>query len=316
MELLLCGVVTINSASDISMTSRCTNYITGKDEDIVYLVIERLHILLICDWLSMQEVGNLDMAMSHRNARKLWLNMLSADGSQAASKWLHSHRSIRWVIQRSICISHLLVDTKHCSRVSDSTFEAAGTTGVGSASIDDSLGTTKLLSWEGLKYLLHITLRFLLSITIDRSWCITDVIVPALSLECVQLQLIDLRGCRRITDIGVSALGHGCGQLQSIDLHGCRRITDIGVSALGRGCGQLRSIDLGGNDSITDIGVSALGHGCGQLQSINLIDCHFVTDIGISVVGRGCGQLTSFLLKGCEIITDVREPAARVRFFN
>jgi hypothetical protein len=45
----------------------------------------------------MQELGNLDMAMANRSRRELWLNMVIADGSQVANKWLHSHASMMWV---------------------------------------------------------------------------------------------------------------------------------------------------------------------------------------------------------------------------
>jgi hypothetical protein len=75
---------------------------------------------------------------------------------------------------RRLRISHFLVDPRHCFKVSDSTFEAAGST-----PIDDVVGTSNSLIWKGLKYLL--------SITVSRCW--------------------------RIIDVGVSALGHGCGQI-------------------------------------------------------------------------------------------------------
>jgi hypothetical protein len=61
------------------------SYFAGKNEDLrINLVLKSFDILLICDWLNMQELGNLDMAISDHNARKLWLNILEADGSQAA----------------------------------------------------------------------------------------------------------------------------------------------------------------------------------------------------------------------------------------
>jgi hypothetical protein len=61
------------------------------------VIIDSFHILLICDWLNMKELGKLDMAMSNHGAREAWLNVLKTARSQAASKWLHSHRSMRWV---------------------------------------------------------------------------------------------------------------------------------------------------------------------------------------------------------------------------
>jgi hypothetical protein len=60
--------------------SKYSNGSSSKGVDLldlrIYLVLESLHILLICDWLDMQELGNLDTAMSNHTGREMWLNML------------------------------------------------------------------------------------------------------------------------------------------------------------------------------------------------------------------------------------------------
>jgi hypothetical protein len=64
-----------------------SNYIRGKDGyPSMTLVLETVQILLLRDWLDMQELSVLDMAMSDHSMRMKWLNMLKADGSQAANK--------------------------------------------------------------------------------------------------------------------------------------------------------------------------------------------------------------------------------------
>jgi hypothetical protein len=70
----------------------------------------------------MQVLGNLDMAMSNHGGRELWLNMVEADGSQAANKWRHSDASTMWVISRSMRMSHFLVNPEHFSRSPDASF--------------------------------------------------------------------------------------------------------------------------------------------------------------------------------------------------
>ena len=300
------------------------NYIAAMDEDRrINLVLKSLHILLICDWLNMHELGNFDVAMSNHRRREHWLNLLEADGSQAANKWLQSHASMRWVITRCICISHFLVNPKHCTKVFDSTFEAAGANRRESASITGAL-EKKNWSWKRIKDLVLSTTLYrrgrardisvsglaivcgqLKSINLGGCVGITDIGVSGLSNGCGQLRSINLRGCTRIADIGVSALGHGCGQLQSVNLGGCHMITDTSVSALGHGCSQLRSINLFGCSSITDVGVLALAHGCSQLKSINLGGCHMITDTSVSALAHECGQLKSINLGGCHMITDI-----------
>ena len=174
----------------------------------------------------MQELGNIDMAVSNHSAREPWLNALKASTSQAVNEWHHSHFSMKWVMMRCIRITQVLAKQDKCVKLSDGTFtlEAVDANVLRSVSCDDMVNNSDMIIWEGCRY----------------------------------LQSINLSRCLGITDIGVSALGHGCGQLQSIDLSSCTSITDIGVSALGHGCGQLQSINLSYCENITDIGVSAL----------------------------------------------------------
>ena len=114
------------------------NNIDGKDDDLrIARVLGSLHVVLICNWLNMQELGNLDIAMSNHGRRMTWLNMLIADSSQAVNEWYHSHLSLRWIIMRSIRIYHVLVNLQHCLTLSDTTFEASNTSCTRSVSVDE-----------------------------------------------------------------------------------------------------------------------------------------------------------------------------------
>ena len=314
------------------MSMHSSYYVDGKLNDRrSCLAIECFNVLVISNWLSMQELGNLDMAVSNHSVRESWLNTLKASASQAVDEWHHSHTSMKWVMLRCIRITTVLVKQENGFKLSDSTLETVSANVLRNVVYDDVVSRRELVIWEGCKYLKSIDLSRCQDITdigvsalghgcsqlqsIDLSYCrsITDIGVSALGHGCGQLQSIDLSYCRSITDIGISALGHGCGQLQSIDLSYCQDITDIGISTLGHGCGQLQTINLSYCQDITDIGVSALGHGCGQLQSINLRYCRNITDIGISALGHGCGQLQSINLCGCDNITDTGVSALRAR---
>jgi hypothetical protein len=92
--------------------------------------------------------------MSDYRGGVAWLNMLTADGSQAANKWLHSHASMRWVTERSIRISSLVLNPTHCSNVSDRTFEAAGANCLESASTTGVVSPITFWTWQQVRYLL------------------------------------------------------------------------------------------------------------------------------------------------------------------
>jgi hypothetical protein len=141
--------------------------------------MECLNNLQNCGWLNLLELGNLDMGILNHSLRKPWLNILKGASPEAANVWLHSHLSMKWIITRSIRISQVLLDHKHCFKLSDGTFEAIGVNDLRSASIDSFVTATKLLPSEGYNY----------------------------------LRSIDLTNCRYITDVALSALAHGCHQL-------------------------------------------------------------------------------------------------------
>jgi hypothetical protein len=147
-------------------------------------VFESLYILLVCNWLNMPELGNLDMAMLNDSSREQWLNIVKVYGLQAVNEWHHCHLSLRWAIMRSIRLSNILVNPKQRIKLSDSTFEAKNINGNRSEYGVDAMNVRKLTIWE----------------------------------ECKYLQSIDLSNCDGITDITVSAIGHGCDQLQSISV--------------------------------------------------------------------------------------------------
>jgi Leucine Rich repeat len=220
-----------------------------------------------------QHLGLLDIAVSSHSTRKQWLIILKSLNCKAIDVWRHSNLSIRWVIKRSIHVSHVLVHFNHCDTISDLTFQAIGIN-VSRVSCGEEVSRDYTLSiWGGHKYP-H-------SIDLNNCRGITDKLISALTYGCGQLQTIDISVCRGITDASMSAMGDRCGQLQAINLRKCDQITDIGLSALGRGCGHLKTVNLDCCEGITDIGVSALGDGCSQLQRIILRQCQGVTDIGI-----------------------------------
>jgi Leucine Rich repeat len=226
----------------------------------IFLAVENQQISLICRWLTARDIGNLDMAVSNKSIREPWLNILKSN-SKSINDWYHSHSSIRWVVERKIGVTQILMNPEQSEDVSEMTFKVVDTSVLQKESNQNQ---KKMLVWDG----------------------------------CRDLQLIDLNGCRNTTDKFVSALADGCGQLQSINLSGCLNITDIGVTALGNKCRQLRNINLTDCGNITKKSVSALGRGCRKLQSINLSGCGNISDIGLSALGRGCGQLQFIDLNG------------------
>ena len=208
----------------------------------IFLAVENLQISLIYRWLTVRDIGTLDMAVSNRNMWDLWLNVLKSN-SKVFDNWHHSHSSIRWVILRKIAVTQILMNPEKSEGISDMTLKDVDINGLQEESDQNQ---KKMLVWDG----------------------------------CRELELIDLTSCRNISDKFVSVLADGCGQLQSINLSGCLNITDTGLSALGHGCRQLRSINLTDCKSITKKGLSALGRGCSKLQTINLSGCGNISDNG------------------------------------
>jgi hypothetical protein len=179
--------------------SKCTNVINTKATVPVpiFLTLEIRQIPVIRDWIDVKTFGVLDIALSSYIVRELWLITLKSITCKAVNEWHHSHSSMRWMMRRSLFVTHIVVGVKHRDEVSDFTFEPADING-GPASCGEGVRDDRKLSpmWQG----------------------------------CERLESIDLSSCRRMTDIGVSALGSGCSHLQTIDLSQCYKVRDGSIS--------------------------------------------------------------------------------------
>lgn len=107
---------------------------------------------------------------------------------------------------------------------------------------------------------------------------VLDELLLALSVQCVNLNLIDLRMCKHITDTGLVAIGQQCTKLETLHLqsnehltdtaidtitlncsalhtltaHNCKNLTNVSAEHISR-CASLRTLDIGGGSGINDL---------------------------------------------------------------
>jgi hypothetical protein len=63
---------------------------------------------------------------------------------------------------------------------------------------------------------------------------ITDIALIALGQHCPGLQMLIVKGCRRLTDAGIIALARGCRRLQHLDAERCDALTRKCVEELAK----------------------------------------------------------------------------------
>jgi F-box and leucine-rich repeat protein 2/20 len=227
------------------------------------LLNEDVSMSLLSELIDFRSMGTLDMAITNRRTRMMWLQLLRSISGGDVDNWLHNHSSMRWLITRGVRTSSLRMNSKHCASITDLTI------------IDLDIATVR-----------HVSLR-----DCQR---ITGVFVSTIAARCPLIESIDLCGCGGVDGESISALAHGCPLLQSIDLSFCRRLTDAGILAIAQGCPLLQSIDLCLCDRITDTGIAVLVSDCPLLRNLHLYVCQNVTCASVLAIRQSNPLLKIF----------------------
>ena len=179
-----------------------------------FLLNEDLSLLLLREWIDYRGMGVLDIAITNRRMRLVWLQRLAGISNTDGDGWAHSHLSMRWLIMRGLKTSRIQMNVKNRAEISDLTFEGFKIANVRHVCLADCRNIT-----DDCCLFQFLSKRDGISLDVGRH------LVESIDLHC----------CESITDEGVSALALGCPQLHTINLGYCNRITDFGVSAQARG---------------------------------------------------------------------------------
>ena len=134
-----------------------------------FLQTEDVSSLLLSEWIDIRTIGILDMAVTNRMTRVVWLRFLRSIKCVTINHWMHSHASIRWLITRGLRVTSIHINILCRHQISDLTFRDVETGREG-----------------GLSQLQHID--------IGRCGSVTDAGISALAQGCPLLQTIKT-GC-------------------------------------------------------------------------------------------------------------------------
>ena len=246
--------------------------------------------LLLCTWLPIKSISNLDIAISNAYDRSLWMKWLGIIDVDAINEYnRHSHASIRWLITRGVRTTSIQIIYGYGVSLDADTFSGFGFSS--KHVVNDVMEDNEVvIGGLSIKDCVSVNLR-----------CtnITDVNISDLARGCPQLHTINVEKCFALTDESLILLAQYCPQIHTIDISYTPKITDVGLSALARGCGGLRDISLIGNDAISDVSVSTLASCCPLLNTIKFGMLHWedsITDISMQALGLNCKGLESVSL--------------------
>ena len=190
-------------------------------------------------WLDVQSLLVLDIAVSGKRDRLLWLERLRTVQSIPMNKLRHNHSSIRWLISRNFrSVERIEIALDATWQIVDASFEG-------------------------------ILLPALWNIDLTGCQRVSDATLSHLMTGCPQLSSIDITDCKNITDKGVTALAAHYPDLQELSINGCYKITSASVETLGELCLNLNMISFDGCFRITDAGLFRLA----TLRHLTTISC-------------------------------------------
>ncbi|XP_022848917.1 F-box/LRR-repeat protein 3-like isoform X2 [Olea europaea var. sylvestris] len=119
----------------------------------------------------------------------------------------------------------------------------------------------------------------LIELDLYRCISITDDGIAAVANGCPALESINMAHCDKVTDASLLSLSQ-CLQLKVLEIRGCPCVSSVGLSAVATNCKKLSILDIKKCCNIDDTGMISLARYSQYLKQINLSYCP-VTDAGL-----------------------------------
>jgi hypothetical protein len=125
-----------------------------------------------------------------------------------------------------------------------------------------------------------------------------DDLHPALP-HLRKLRSLDISRCNQLDDYTMHLIAsHLSDTLEVLYLKGLRKVTDIGLTSICKACLNLRVLEIS-NIPITDLGAICIGENLTKLSALYARDNFLLTNLSIDVITKKCTHLTQLTLWGC-----------------
>lgn len=125
-----------------------------------------------------------------------------------------------------------------------------------------------------------------------------------------KLRSLDVSRCIQLDDETLHLLAQHCGEtLQVLYIKGLRRVTDQGMLAICDKCTKLRVLEIS-NIPLTDVSGGAIGQRLVHLTAIYMRDNFRLTNTSITAITNNCHKLEQLTLWGCTRIQELQFAAA------
>jgi F-box/leucine-rich repeat protein 2/20 len=171
---------------------------------------------------------------------------------------------------------------------------------------------------------------------------VTNDIVEAVALNCVNLRILRVSNCPRVTQSSMKVVGSCCTNLVELDICCVGSVNSEPLTEILTRNVSLERLDVSGNHGISDslfadlmkitrlrhvnvrstgigaFGVACLAERCPMLKYLNISKLKHVNDAAINVVSECCSYLEQLFANDCFELSDVglTRIAARCRFLT
>lgn len=239
------------------MASQVCLYYGIITTDILHLVLE---------WLELFDIARLDIAISDKYMRNIYLKYLNYRGIIFTGNFTRSFNNnfLAWLNIRNIKIKNLKLH-QDCFINPNAKF--------------------------------YKTLENLVINDIN----LTDEQLIAILKCCPNLNSINLQDCENLTEISLFLLSILCPKLTKINLNNCWLISDKVINSFAKNYTNLLELDIGDCIFITDESLIKLLYNCKNLKSINLTNNNYIDDNFILKLMKFDYKLKYINITGCNI---------------
>lgn len=286
-----------------AMTRKEDGYLNLMDLPFYFMVT------LLVDWLGVKGTMKLDIAMSDKEQRLRFLEMLRSghvcfEGAMIVMDvWKDEVKEeskiptdyLRWLLAREVGVHHVFLGRNVSKDV--------GKVAMALSKNSPHLRSLHFNCFEGITtYLIQVgqickNLEELDVIYTDNVNVDAELSTSIKSMP--NLKVVGLVGCR-VSDECLFTLGAHCHKLKRLNVSCNEDITDKGLKALAEGCPSLEQLKL--NEClITDEGITAIANSCSSLTLVDLVRCSRITDLSVNEIAMQCPLLQDIKLEGCRV---------------
>jgi hypothetical protein len=266
-------------------------------------------ILIFTEWLNIDDISKLDVAINNKAQRNLFLNYLNSNMfifNEYEYKNLKNENYINWLIKRKIQVRKLNIEGKRLHSISNSRLIALirMNSNLQSVELEDNYQKKKCLITNEIIKEIADNCKEIIELKVSNCELLNNIGYITISNDLLKIKKLNLSNSNEINDDSIINIAKNLTNLQDLNIYDCNKITDSSINMIAENLINLHYLNLFNCKKLTNIGLINVSKKLINLRYLNISNCKNITDDSIIKISENLTKLNMLILNGCILITD------------